>query len=76
MKKNIKRALCTLLALVMVLGMTACGGSGSSDIKITVDVPEEYKEFVTPYNVNVVERAKKDGKMHYYFMASWAWGMI
>ena len=70
MKKNIKRTLCTLLALVMVLGMTACGGSSGGDIKITVDVPEKYKEFVTPYNVDVVERAKKDGKMHYYFMAS------
>ena len=45
MKKNIKRTLCMLLALATVLGLTACGGSdsGSSDIKVNVEVPEEYK---------------------------------
>lgn len=68
MKKSVKKWLCALLALVTVLSLTACGGS--SDIRITVDVPEEYKEFVTPYNVDVVEKAKTDGKIHYYFMAS------
>jgi len=70
MKKCAREWLCALLALVLVLGLTGCGGSGSSDIKVNVEVPEEYKEFVTPYNVNVVEKAKSDGKMHYYFMAS------
>lgn len=70
MKKCARRWLCALLALVLMLGLTGCGGSGSSDIKVNVEVPEEYKEFVTPYNVNVVEKAKADGKMHYYFMAS------
>lgn len=57
-----KKLLCTLLALVLVLGLSACGGS--------VKVPDKYKDYVSPWETDVVEQAKSDGKMHYYFMSS------
>ena len=56
MKKMAKKLLCTLLALVLVLSLTACGG---------VKVPDEYKDYVSPWELNVAEAAKADGKMHY-----------
>lgn len=63
MKKMAKKLLCALLALVLVLGLTACGDKG-------VKVPDEYKGYVSPWELNVVEAAKADGKMHYYFMSA------
>ena len=52
MKKTMKRLTCALLALVMVLGLTACGSSGSK-----VKVPKEYEGYVSPWEMNVVEAA-------------------
>ena len=63
MKKLAKKMLCAALALVMVLGLTACGDKGTK-------VPDEYKNYVSPWELNVSEAAKADGKMHYYFMSS------
>ena len=63
MKKLAKKMLCAALALVMVLGLTACGDKGTK-------VPDEYKNYVSPWELNVVEAAKADGKMHYYFMSA------
>ena len=63
MKKMMKRLTCALLALVMVLGLAACGDKG-------VKVPKEYEGYVSPWEMNVVEAAKADGKMHYYFMSA------
>ena len=63
MKKLAKKLLCAALALVMVLGLTACGDKG-------VKVPKEYEGYVSPWELNVVEAAKADGKMHYYFMSA------
>jgi len=63
MKKLAKKLLCTLLALVMVLSLAACGDKG-------VKVPKEYEGYVSPWELNVVEAAKADGKMHYYFMSA------
>ena len=63
MKKTMKQLLCAVLALVMVLGMTACGGKGTK-------VPKDLEGYISPWELNVVEAAKADGKMHYYFMSS------
>ena len=57
MKKLAKKMLCAALALVMVLGLAACGDKGTK-------VPDEYKNYVSPWELNVVEAAKADGKMH------------
>ena len=51
MKKLTKRLLCAALALVLVLGLTACGGKG-------VKVPKELEGYVSPWETNVVEAAK------------------
>ena len=57
MRKCAMKLLCAALALVLVLGLTACGGS--------VKVPDQYKDYVSPWETDVVEQAKSDGKMHY-----------
>ena len=59
MKQKRFRVLSLLLAALMLL--TACSGG--------VKVPKELKDYVIPWEVNVVEQAKADGKMHYYFMS-------
>ena len=43
MKKRMMRVVSALLALVMVLGLTACGGGGSK-----VKVPDELKRMYMP----------------------------
>ncbi len=63
MKKYVKTLTCALVALVMVLSLVACGDKG-------VKVPKEYEGYVSPWELNVVEAAKADGKMHYYFMSA------
>lgn len=63
MKQYAKKLLCALMALLLVLSLTACGDKGAK-------VPDEYKNYVSPWELNVVEAAKADGKMHYYFMSA------
>lgn len=63
MKKTVNKLLCVLLTLGLVLALTACSGKG-------VKVPKEYENYVSPWELNVVEAAKADGRMHYYFMSS------
>ena len=60
MKQKRFRLIPLLLAALLVL--TACSGSG-------VKVPKELEPYVIPWEVNVVEQAKADGKIHYYFMS-------
>ena len=60
MKSTKFRLLMMLLAAVLLL--TSCGNSG-------VNVPKELEPYVIPWELNVVEAAKADGKMHYYFMS-------
>lgn len=58
-----KKLMCLLLALLtLATVLTGCSGS-------KVKVPEELKEYVIPWEKNVVEEAKADGKIHYYFMS-------
>jgi competence protein ComEC len=64
-KRSVKRRKLALLALVLalVLGLTGCG-------KSRVEVPDRYKDYVSPWEKDVVKAAQKDGKMHYYFMSA------
>ena len=61
MKRKLTCLLTALLALVLVL--TGC--SGKSGVK----VPKELEPYVIPWEKSVVEEAKADGKIHYYFMS-------
>lgn len=58
MEQKMMRLLTALMALVLVL--TGCSG---------VKVPKELEPYVIPWERNVVEEAKTDGKIHYYFMS-------
>lgn len=64
-KRGAERRRAALLALVLtlVLGLTGCG-------KSRVEVPDKYKDYVAPWETDVVKKAVKDGKMHYYFMSA------
>ena len=62
--KKMMRLCAALLALVLVLGLTACGGGGGTK------VPDGLKDYISPWELDVSEAAKADGKMHYYFMSS------
>ena len=65
MKKRMMRVVSALLALVMVLGLTACGGGGSK-----VKVPDELKDYVIPWEKDVIAEAKESGTMEFYFMSA------
>lgn len=68
MKKRMMRLLAAVLAMLMVLGLTACGESGGKTS--AVNVPEELKEYVIPWEKDVIAEAKEKGTMEFYFMAS------
>ena len=58
--KHLKKLLCVLLVPVLVLSLTACGGT---------KVPKEYEDYVIPWELNAEETAVQDGCIHYYFMS-------
>ena len=63
--KKLRRFMSVLLALVMALSLTACGGGGSK-----VDVPDELKDYVIPWEKDVIAEAKESGTMEFYFMSA------
>ena len=65
MKKNMLRVWSVLLALLMLLSLTACGESDPM-----AGVPEEIREYVIPWQRDVIAEAKEKGTMEFYFMAS------
>ena len=66
MKKNAKRLLSLLLALLLVLSLTACGESGGSKS----DLPEELQQYLSPWEKDAIAEAKEKGTMEFYFMAT------
>lgn len=66
MKKRLQKWVCTVLALLLPLTMTACGEGGDAG----ADVPEELKPYVIPWEVDAIAQAKESGTMEFYFMAS------
>ena len=67
MKHLMKKLSCALLAVLMLLTVTACGESGG---KPADEVPEELKPYVIPWEKDVIAEAKEKGTMEFYFMAS------
>lgn len=67
MKKRMMRLGAAVLVMLMLLGLTACGESGKAP---AVAVPEELKEYVIPWQRDVIAEAKESGTMQFYFMAS------
>ena len=67
MKHFLKKLSCALLAMLMLLTVTACGESGG---KPADEVPEELKPYVIPWEKDVIAEAKEKGTMEFYFMAS------
>ena len=67
MKHFLKKLSCALLAMLMLLTVTACGESGGRPAD---EVPEELKPYVIPWEKDVIAEAKEKGTMEFYFMAS------
>lgn len=61
MNKLQKKILCAILMLALMLPLAACGEES--------ELPEEYETYVIPWEVDAPAQAKKDGRIHYYFMA-------
>ena len=59
--KRVLTAVCAAMMAALTLVLTGCGSG--------VKVPKEIKDYVIPWERNVVEEAKADGKIHYYFMS-------
>ena len=68
MKKNCKRILGALLALLMLLTLVACGEKPQDDNM--ADVPEELRGYVIPWELDVPAKARENGTIEFYFMAS------
>lgn len=61
-----RKFLTAVLALVLILGLVACGKEEQQGA-VVVNGEEAA---LCPWDLDVVEAAKKDGRIHYYFMAS------
>ena len=61
MKRSIPQLLAVLLAALMLLSLTACGGKS--------DLPEEYEPYAIDWKVDVPAKARRNSEIHYYFMA-------
>jgi len=70
-----KKRLILLITLAMLLGLCACNAPVETPATTTeaTTAPTEpavdYSPYLCPWTENVVEKAKADGKIHYYFMA-------
>lgn len=73
-----KKILAFLLLQALLISMCACAGSGETErptepvetYEITAGFSEELRQYLSPWNFNVVTTAKNDGRLHYYFMSS------
>ena len=71
-----KRAVCLILAVLMLLGLAGCGEAPSTDAttvptETTAPVEEvDYTQYMCPWTAEDLAAARSDGKMHYFFMAA------
>ena len=63
MSKTFRRIFSLFFSALMVLSLISCG-KGSS-----VDIPDEYADYVIPWERAVTAQAVEDGRIHYYFMS-------
>ena len=71
-----RRILAMIMAMLMMLSLCACGNTGTAateapdDGSFRPEFPTELRRYIGPWQTDVSEDAKQDGKLHYYFMAS------
>jgi len=79
-----KKLITYLLLTCLLLSLCACAGgdtetTGTTEttappteptVGFSEGFPEELQKNVSPWTYDVVEKAKEDGKVHYYFMSS------
>ena len=65
---TMKKLASLVLAMLMLLSLTACGGDGGGSTKS--DLPEELQQYLSPWEKDAVAEAKEKGTMEFYFMAT------
>ena len=73
-----KRMLSVCLLIALLICLTGCNvAETSGTVATTIPVetteatePIDYTKYYGPWNYNVVDKAKEDGKLHYYFMSN------
>lgn len=81
MKKRFLRQYTQILALFLCLLLCACGKTPTPETTApetteaaksfaSADFPEELKQHLSPWDLDAPALAKKDGRIHYYFMCS------
>ena len=66
-----KKFLIALLAICMMLSLFACGKKKTGGSPTEATKPEEDGITYCPWELDASAQAKKDGSIHYYFMASY-----
>ena len=66
---KIRRILALMLAMLTVLALSACGGEGTKVEDDMSDVPEELRQYVIPWKLDVSQQAADAQEIHFYFMS-------
>ncbi len=68
-----KKKICFVLALLLLVSLTACGTpspeSTEAPTETTAPAEMDYTPYMCPWTAEDLEKARSDGKMHYFFMA-------
>lgn len=62
-----RRILALVLAVLTALALTACGAPQAADP--LADVPEELRQYVIPWKLDVSQKAADAKEIHFYFMS-------
>ena len=61
-----RRILCAACCVLLLSSLFGCGEKSFA----SADFPEEMKQYLSPWDMDAAALAKKEGKIHYYFMTS------
>ncbi len=68
-----KKYICLLLALLLVAGLVGCGAPAeetTAPTETTAPAEMDYTPYMCPWTAEDLQKARSDGKMHYFFMAA------
>lgn len=69
-----RKLICLLIVVVLLLGCTGCGSQETPETTAPTETTApvnavDYTPYMCPWTAEDLEKARSDGKMHYFFMA-------